>query len=502
MSTKTSAMPAVSSTAMSDMDTSISPSSPISSGLQSWAVGEEEHPKYAFYDGSLMFQLEGLKYRIHGSLLTRHCAFTSTWATDLRDPAAVGIKRADLEAFLSMIYLATYETFGLDLPVEDWISILRLATRWKAEGMRILAINMLTTKAPALDRLILCRTYDVLSWLAPACAALALRPTALTMAEAEKLVKSDIVRIFLAREALSKGDIDATEPAVSSWLAQFASAPLPPPSPPPPTIDGQPISQAPGPDPIESKTKVSETPSSEVQPTVMTSAEASESVQTKVPQPLLSSAVAAGAVSDNTSSAAGLSLPAGPAALPQAAGPLPARPSEDKQVNEFVSAIRAKRYDYAFALSWNKNQVDPVAQQVASSLVNADGTVSHKDLHSLSRAVIRRAVKQSKFIPVASQLLAALSSRLPQGIKFESLLQDDMQSLSSRWSAFRAGATPAVDHGGIMDDLATQSREIYQQQMGNGKGLFRSLVRLGVLPESDQWVSMLVKQTPFVHGAP
>ena len=79
--------------------------------------------------------------------------------------------------------------------------------------MRALAINMLTTKAPALDRLIMCRTYDVPTWLAPACAALALRPLALSILEADKLEKSDIVRIFLAREAISKGEVNATEAA-------------------------------------------------------------------------------------------------------------------------------------------------------------------------------------------------------------------------------------------------------------------------------------------------
>ncbi|VDC05726.1 unnamed protein product [Peniophora sp. CBMAI 1063] len=479
------------------MDTSISPSSPTFSSRQTLAsLAEEEHPRYHFYDGSLAFQLDGLKYCIHGSLLARHCAFTSTWADDLRDPVAAGIKSSDLEAFLSMLYLASYETLSLRLSADEWISILHLATRWKADGMRGLAISMLTVQAPALDKLVLCRTYDIPSWLAPACAALALRPTALTIPEAENLEKSDIVRVFLAREAVSKGEIDATEAAVSSWLAAFSSASAQTPlSAPPLTTVVQPISQ-----PFKhseaseghiGKPETTERISPESsQPHVPPATAPPVSIRIEAREALLSgTAKTTGVDDDHTIKASSLAV----VATSTSPGPVQAPPSEYKLVNEFVNAIRAKRYDHAFALSWNKNHAEPVARRVSDCFIDNNGRVADKELLSLTRAAIRRSVKQPGYIPIISQLLASLSIHLPQDVQFETLLHDDMQSLSSRWTAFRAGATPAVDHGGLMDDLATQSRDTYQQQMGNVKGLFRSLVRLGVLPESDQWVGLLVK---------
>lgn len=122
-----------------------------------------------------------------------------------------------------------------------------------------------------------------------------------------------------------------------------------------------------------------------------------------------------------------------------------------------------------------------------------------KRLQLLLRAIMHRVVTSPGFIPCGAQFVAALSTRSSlKGLRFEVVLHDDMQSLSSRWATFRAGGQPAVDHGGVMVDLATHSRSVYLAQIGHGKGFFRNLVRLGVLPATNKYVEMLVKSHPLV----
>ena len=112
---------------------------------------------------------------------------------------------------------------------------------------------------------------------------------------------------------------------------------------------------------------------------------------------------------------------------------------------------------------------------------------------------MRRVVTNPGFMPRATQFIATLATQPAiRAVRLEVVLHDDMQSLSSRWATFRAGGQPAVDHGGIMDDLSTSSRKVYQTQTSQGRGFFRTLVRLGVLPAANKYVEMLVQSHPMV----
>ncbi|KZV76462.1 hypothetical protein PENSPDRAFT_747648 [Peniophora sp. CONT] len=544
----------------SDMDTSSSvASSPTLSASRPLADATlEEHPLYHFHDGSLAFEIEGVKYRVHSSLLARHCGFASTWAQDLRNPVASGISRTDMDSFLSMIYLATYEFPDLNLSAEKWTSILRLAAKWKSDGIRALAVKKLAADLPPFDKLLLCRKYDVPGWLAPACAALALRPAPLTMVEAEQLEKSDIVRVFLAREAVSKGGIAATEEAISEWIAGFlstadrvdptsvASAPAPAsasqpsaakePKPVKPAVDSTPA-LAPQPT-LERATEVSkedtsrrayraEAPTSfpsekdesfyEIPPAHTTSEILDEAVGTSSAQEALRPALSvdtspfrtpsrnnATFLDDSVVQKAGPSRLDAPYVLPtQAVTPpiVPVRTPEEKFADA-VDAIRAQRYDEGLN-SLTLDNIKAVAGMVASSLIahnpQKPGIYDLKRLQLLLRAVMHRAVTSPSFIPCGAQFVAALSTRSSlENIRFEVALHDDMQSLTSKWATFRAGGEPSADRAGVMVDSSTISRTSYQAQMGHGKGFFRTLVRLGVLPATNKYVEMLVKTYPLV----
>ncbi|VDB95490.1 unnamed protein product [Peniophora sp. CBMAI 1063] len=505
----------------SDMDTSSSaPSSPkvLAQPLMGTSVAEE-HPLYYFHDGSFAFELEGTKYRVHSSLLARHCGFTSTWAEDLSDPTSARITRADIDAFLSMIYLATYEYVDLNLSVESWTSILRLATMWIARPIRALAIEILGPKVSAIDKLLLCREYDVDEWLSPACAAIALRPAPLTMAEADQLEKSDIVRIFSAREAVSKGGVDATEQAISAWIAGLSRELVPTAA--PPSVEttlipsSQPIAEASA--PIE-PAAVTDTPPvqlvseglSENEELTGSSAMASASQndakyldgalippspEEALRQHLASNTSSSLFQSSTTKSTpSSISQKAGTSSLDtsyvlpvqEVAPPsVPVRAPEEK-LTHAVDAIHNQLYDDALN-SLTMDNLKSVARQVAPSLIlhnpERPGVGNIKRLRALLRAVLRRVVTNPGFIPCGAQFTLALSIQPPlRSIRFEDALQVDMQSLASNWATFKAGGKPGNDVGNIMADLSTSSKKVYETQMGHGKGFFRTLVRLAVLP--------------------
>ncbi|VDB95491.1 unnamed protein product [Peniophora sp. CBMAI 1063] len=510
----------------SDMDTSSSAaSSPTLPARPLAAEATEEHHLYHFHDGSLTFELDLIKYRIHSSLLARHCGFASTWAEDLRDPSAAGISRPDIDAFLSMIYVATYEYVDLSLSTKSWTSILRLATRWKSDGLRKISTRILASKLSPFDKLLLCRQYDVPGWLAPACAALALRSAPLTMAEAEQLEKADIVRVFLAREAVTKGGVEATEEAVGSWIAGFMSKPdlaaAQRASTPTPTVllsqrtaseiavdaapwegnrstfgeglsnseseSGREVPIPPGAPHHHEPTVISEGISDV--PMAKLSASASPSPKaTPSPTSDLSTLRQTNPVED-----------ASPAIV--VAPAVPVR-TADELLRDAYHALLTQNHDEAL----NSFTVDNVASlayliapSIAGSTPQRPGVYDVKRLQHLLQTIMRRVVTSPGFMPRATQFIASLSKQPPlQGLRLEIVLHDDMQSLSSRWATFRAGGQPAVDHGGVMDDLMTSSRKTYQAQTSHARGFFRTLVRLGVLPATNKYVEMLIQSYPMV----
>lgn len=375
------------------------------------------------------------------------------------------------------------------MPVDTWISVLRLATKWKAEGMRCLAIKMLTSLATAMDKLLLCRAYEIPTWLEPACAALALRPAPLTIAEAEIMERGDIIRIFAAREAIYRNQVVATDGAVSVWLSELSRiAPSEPANaianaPPIPPPESAPAFLSTSPNPASSRTAVSlvshKFASTDDGPAdshrTDSTDEYSAGTSTTGESP--------GVSEDNCSQRPANYAPA--ATLP---------PHIHKAVTDALQAIRAKRYDTAASCVTMKN-VDSIAQSLASESFCQRGPPSMESmaaLQGLLRAILRRGFRQPDFIPAGARFLFVISKNV--GIPLMTVLSDDLHSVSVGWGVYKAGGTPAVDSGRLMGDIQNGfTREMYSVQISHGKGLLRSLVRLEVLPATNEWVGLLIK---------
>jgi hypothetical protein len=85
--------------------------------------------------------------------------------------------------------------------LQEWTSILHLASKWGFASIRSLAIHSILPLASPVDKIALARTYGFGDWLLDAFVALCKRPEPLSDDEAERMIKSDIAKIARAREA-------------------------------------------------------------------------------------------------------------------------------------------------------------------------------------------------------------------------------------------------------------------------------------------------------------
>lgn len=112
------------------------------------------------------------------------------------------------------------------IKVDDWASVLRLATRWGFSSFRALALDELEPIAPALDKLVLSHELNISEWLLSSYTSLCLRPAPLTLAEAERLQMADVVLVFTVRENLKSSKCLNTTEAVSKQI-ELLLTPIP-----------------------------------------------------------------------------------------------------------------------------------------------------------------------------------------------------------------------------------------------------------------------------------
>lgn len=88
--------------------------------------------------------------------------------------------------------------------LEEWTSILSLATRWEFSDIRSLAIRSLQSlNVSPVDRIVLSRDFDISGrWTLAAYTTLCERPDPLTFSEASKLGLEDSIRVAQLREQL------------------------------------------------------------------------------------------------------------------------------------------------------------------------------------------------------------------------------------------------------------------------------------------------------------
>jgi hypothetical protein len=84
--------------------------------------------------------------------------------------------------------------------LDEWTSVLHLASKWGFESMRSLALRELLPLASPVDKIVLGRKYGFDDWLTPAFVAVCARAEPLSLAEAKRMDIDDVARIYLARE--------------------------------------------------------------------------------------------------------------------------------------------------------------------------------------------------------------------------------------------------------------------------------------------------------------
>jgi hypothetical protein len=84
--------------------------------------------------------------------------------------------------------------------LDEWTSVLHLASKWGFESICSLALREVLPLASPVDKIVLGRKYGFVDCLTPAFVAVCARAEPLSLAEAEKMSNADVTRIFQARE--------------------------------------------------------------------------------------------------------------------------------------------------------------------------------------------------------------------------------------------------------------------------------------------------------------
>ncbi|RPD57425.1 hypothetical protein L226DRAFT_554217 [Lentinus tigrinus ALCF2SS1-7] len=180
------------------------------------------HPDYYFEDGNLIILVENTLFRVFRSTFTRHSAVFrdlfnlprpvggSAEGLDDDNPLHFsGISAVDFERLLWILY-PTSSNYGewKARNLDEWTSILSLATRWEFNDIRTLAIRQLQTLdgISPVDKVVLGREYEFSGrWVLSAYIALCERSEPLSIPEASRLGLETAMRIAQLREQLRAG---------------------------------------------------------------------------------------------------------------------------------------------------------------------------------------------------------------------------------------------------------------------------------------------------------
>ncbi|KAJ7072853.1 hypothetical protein C8F01DRAFT_263223 [Mycena amicta] len=175
----------------------------------------QEHPRFYFPDGNVVFRVQDTLYRVHRYFFERDSVvFSSMFSlppvsgqrpegeTPENPILLEGLPTLEFDRFLAVLYPLNFVTRDTPSAIE-WTSVLSLATRWDFASLRALAITHLATltSSPA-ERIALARAYDVQAWLGPAYTTLCTRTDPLSLAEGRCLGLEDTVRVGQVRHAV------------------------------------------------------------------------------------------------------------------------------------------------------------------------------------------------------------------------------------------------------------------------------------------------------------
>ncbi|KAL1712972.1 hypothetical protein EV715DRAFT_277635 [Schizophyllum commune] len=161
------------------------------------------HERFSDMDTrSVKFKLDdGTMYNVLRHFFEQSSSFVEEHlsAGDVDVVELKGVSRADFDRFLSYMFPSSLGKCDMTTS-EEWLSILRLADKWRFTDLRAHALEMLKSTASPIDRILIAREFDLPDWLLPAFIDLCRAPDPPSEAEAEHLGLSALVKIGRVRE--------------------------------------------------------------------------------------------------------------------------------------------------------------------------------------------------------------------------------------------------------------------------------------------------------------
>ncbi|KAF9562970.1 hypothetical protein CPC08DRAFT_345049 [Agrocybe pediades] len=182
------------------------------------------HGRFYFNDGNVMFLVKRTLFKVHRYFFERDSPiFASMFSLpppvpveDRDSPPFVegdsdehpilleGVCPQQFEQILSILYPSDFSSPDPQC-IEEWTSVLNLATRWDFSSIRALAIEKLATeltgRSPAL-KLAIAKQHDIEHWLVPAYTALCIRNDPLDINEGRMLGLDDVISIENIRQSV------------------------------------------------------------------------------------------------------------------------------------------------------------------------------------------------------------------------------------------------------------------------------------------------------------
>jgi len=128
-----------------------------------------KHDRYYFDDGNVTLSVEGTLYKIHWYLLRRYSSPISPMFSAPHDlpedaPILLPVAANDFDIFLSILYPVDCGVFAAT-SVNEWTSILMLATQWNFQSIKTLAVNRLSSIASPVQKISLGYGFNIAEWV-------------------------------------------------------------------------------------------------------------------------------------------------------------------------------------------------------------------------------------------------------------------------------------------------------------------------------------------------
>ncbi|KAL1711963.1 hypothetical protein EV715DRAFT_214566 [Schizophyllum commune] len=179
----------------------------VMSAARDVTTTKEASQEHRFYlrDGNVKLELDdGTLYNVHRYFFATHAPkFTEEYLDGAEKSSPIklaGVSGVDFQRFLSIVYPTKLGRCDIHT-VDEWTSVLRLATRWSIESLCDLAIEEIKPMASPFDKVTIAREFDLgPGWLLPAFADICQRPNWLNREEAERLGLPTVVEVGRIRE--------------------------------------------------------------------------------------------------------------------------------------------------------------------------------------------------------------------------------------------------------------------------------------------------------------